>query len=70
MFYQKLNSLIESKKDNISFLSGEKYELLIQINTLKHGNRKKEPKYSQLLKRYDAAVREFADGKTLIKYYV
>ena len=39
-FYQKLNALIESKKDNNSFLSVEKYELLIQqINTLKHDTR-------------------------------
>ena len=53
-FYQKLNALIESRKDNNSFLSVEKYELLIQqINTLKHGNRKQEPKDYQLLKMYD-----------------
>ena len=53
-FYQKLNALIQSKENNNSFLSGEKYELVIQqINTLEHGNRKKEPKDYQLLERYD-----------------
>ena len=78
-FYQKLNALIESKKDNNSFLSVEKYELLIQqINTLKHGNRKKEPKDYQLLKRYDVVqignveqlIYPVAEGSTSIKYYV
>ena len=78
-FYQKLNALIESKKDNNSFLSVEKYELLIQqINTLKHGNRKKEPKDYQLLKQYDVVqignveqlIYPVAEGSTSIKYYV
>ena len=78
-FYQKLNAFIESKKDNNSFLSVEKYELLIQqINTLKHGNRKKEPKDYQLLKQYDVVqignvvqlIYAVAEGSTSIKYYV
>ena len=78
-FYQKLNALIESKKDNNSFLSVERYELLIQqINTLKHGNRKKEPKDYQLFKQYDVVqignvgqlIYPVAEGSTSIKYYV
>ena len=78
-FYQKLNALIVSKKDNNSFLSVEKYELLIQqINTLKHGNRKNEPKDYQLLKQYDVVqignveqlIYPVAEGSTSIKYYV
>ena len=76
-FYQKLNALIKSKKDNNSFLSVEKYELLIQqINTLKHGNRKKGPKDYQLLKQYDVVqignVEQLiypVAGSTSIKYY-
>ena len=73
-FYQKLNALIQSKESNNSFLSGEKYGLLIQ----QHGNRKKEPKDNQLLKRYDVVqvgnveklIYPVAEGRTSIKYYV
>ena len=47
-------------------------------NTLKHGNRKKEPKDNQLLKRYDDVqignveklIYPVAEGRTSIKYYV
>ena len=78
-FYQKLNALIESKKDNNSLLCVKKYEFLIQqLNTLKHVNRKKEPKDYQLLKRYDIVqignveqlIYPVAEGSTSIKYYV
>ena len=60
-------------------MSGEKYELVIQqINTLKHGNRKREPKDYQILKRYDGVqigndeklIYPVAEGSTSIKYYV
>ena len=53
-FYEQLDVKIENEKSNNSFLSREKYELLIQeIFQLKRGNRKKEPKDYQLLKRHD-----------------
>ena len=53
-FYEQLDVKIENKKSNNSFLNREKYELLIQeISQLKRGDRKKEPKDYQLLKRYD-----------------
>ena len=51
-FYEQLDVKIENKKSNNSFLNREKYELLIQeIPQLKRGDRKKEPKDYQLLKR-------------------
>ena len=50
-FYEKLNTLIASKKENNSFLSKGKYGKLIhQINTLKQGNRRKLPNHYELLK--------------------
>ena len=53
-FYEHLDVKIENKKSEDSFLNREKYELLIQeISQLKRGDRKKEPKDYQLLKRYD-----------------
>ena len=53
-FYERLDVKIENKESNNSFLNREKYELLIQkISQLKRGDRKKEPKVYQLLKRYD-----------------
>ena len=57
----------------------EKYELLIQeISQLKRGDRKKEPKDYQLLKRYDVVqigntvklIYPVAEGSSSIKYYV
>ena len=51
-FYKQLDVKIENKKNNNSFLNGEKYESLIQkISQLKRGERKKEPRDYQLLKR-------------------
>ena len=67
------------KKSNNSSLNKEKYELLIQqISQLKRGDRKKELKDYQLLKRYDIAqilntvkmIYPAAKGSSLIKYYV
>ena len=52
--YEQLDVKTGNKKSNNLFLSREKYELLIQkISQLKRGDRKKEPKVYQLLKRYD-----------------
>ena len=48
-FYEKLNTLIASKKENNSFLSKGKYGKLIhQINTLKQGNRRKLPNHYEV----------------------
>ena len=45
---------LKIKKKNNSFLNGEKYESLIrEISQLKRGERTKEPRDYQLLKRYD-----------------
>ena len=53
-FYEQLDAKIENKKSNNSSLKREEYELLIQeISQLKRGDRKKESKDCQLLKRYD-----------------
>ena len=79
MLYEQLDVKIENKKSNNSFLNREKYELLIQeISQLKRGDRKKEPKDYQLLKRYDVAqigntvklIYPVAEGSSSIKYYV
>ena len=78
-FYEQLDVKIENKKSNNSFLNREKYELLIQeISHLKRGDRKKEPKDYQLLKRYDVVqigntvklIYPVAEGSPSIKYYV
>ena len=78
-FYEELDVEIENKKSNNSFLNREKYELLIQeISQLKRGDRKKEPKDYQLLKRYDVVqigntvklIYPVAEGSSSIKYYV
>ena len=51
-FYEQLDVKIENKKSSSSFLNRERYQLLIQeISQLKRGDRKKEPKDYQLLKR-------------------
>ena len=53
-FYQKINLIIVNKSSNSSFLSKEKYEFHVQqITELKRGERRKEPKDYQLMKRYD-----------------
>ena len=53
-FYEQLDVKIANKISSNSFLNREKYELLIQeISQLKRGDRKKEPKDYQFLKRYD-----------------
>ena len=78
-FYKQLDVKTENKKSNNSFLNREKYELLIQeISQLKRGDRKKEPKDYQLLKRYDVVqtgntvklIYPVAEGSSSIKYYV
>ena len=60
-------------------MNREKYELLIQeISKLKRGDRKKEPKDYQLIKRYDVVqigntvklIYPVAEGSSSIKYYV
>ena len=60
-------------------MNREKCELLIQeISQLKRGDRKKEPKDYQLLKRYDVVqigntvklIYPVAEGSSSIKYYV
>ena len=60
-------------------MNREKYKLLIQeISQLKQGDRKKEPKDYQLLKRYDVVhigntvklIYPVAEGSSSIKYYV
>ena len=77
-FYEQLDAKIENKKNSYSFLNGEKYESLIQeISQLKRGERKKEPRDYQLLKRYDVVqigntiklIYSVAEGDFSIKYY-
>ena len=52
-FYEQLDGKIENKNSSNLFLISEKYEPLIQeISQPKRGERKKEPRYYQLLKRY------------------
>ena len=78
-FYEQLDVKIENKKSINSFLNREKCELLIQeISQLKWGDRKKEPKDYQLLKRYDVVqigntvklIYPVAEGSSSIKCYV
>ena len=78
-FYEQLDVKIKNKKSKNSFLNREKYELLIQeIPQLKRGDRKKELKDYQLLKRYDVVqtgntvklIYPVAEGSSSIKYYV
>ena len=78
-FYEQLAVKIENKKSSNSFLNKEKYELGIQeISLLKRGDRKKEPKEYQLLKRYDAVqigntvklIYPITEMSSSIKYYV
>ena len=74
-FYEQLDVKIENKKSNNSFLNRENFELLIQE---KRGDRKKEPKDYQLLKRYDVVqigktgklIYPVAEGSSSLKYYV
>ena len=74
-FYEQLDVKIENKKSNNSFLNRENFELLIQE---KRGDRKKEPKDYQLLKRYDIVqirntvklIYPVAEGSSSIKYDV
>ena len=78
-FYEQLDVKIKNKKSKNSFLNREKYELLIQeIPQLKRGDRKKELKDYQLLKRYDVVqigntvklIYPVAEGTFSIKCYV
>ena len=78
-FYEQLDVKIVNKICNNSFLNREKYELLIQeISQLKRGDRKKEPKDCQFLKRYDVVqigntvklIYPVTEGSSSIKYYV
>ena len=78
-FYEQVDVKIETKKSNNSFFNREKYELLIlEISQLKRGDRKKQPKDYQLLKRYDAVqigntvklIYAVVEGSSSIKYYV
>ena len=78
-FYDQLDVKIENQKSSSSFLNRERYQLLIQeISQLKRGDRKKEPKDYQLLKRYDVVqigntvkfIYPVAERSSLIKYYV
>ena len=70
---------LKIKKKQQSFLNDEKYESVIQkISQLKRGQRKKEPRDYQLLKRYDVVqignkvklIYPVAEGNPSIKYYV
>ena len=78
-FHEQPDVKIENKRSNNSFLNRGKYELLIQeISQLKRGDRKKEPKDYQLLKRYDVVqigntvklIYPVAEGSSSKKYYV
>ena len=75
-FYEHLDVMIENKKIENSFLNRETHELLIQdISQLKRGDRKKQPKDYQLLKRYDVVqtrntvklIYPVAEGSSSIK---
>ena len=72
-------SRLKIKKSSHSFLNREKYQLLIQeISQLKRGDRKKEPKDYQLLRRYDVVqngntvklIYPVAEGSSSMKYNV
>ena len=75
---EKLHDLLSRKKENIVFITENKYTNMVQhVNELKSGTRKKQSRDYQILKKYDVVrvgnieklICSMEEGNLTVKYY-